>query len=413
MRRELHRFTALQVEAKGPGVHHDGGGLMLKVLSSATSRTGRSWVFRYYLHSQERRMGLGPYPRVSLKDAREKAAQMRAKLDAGIDPLADRQEAKRKAMAERAKLVTFKEAAAKLIAAKSPEWKNAKHAAQWSSTLEKYAFPVMGRLPVADIEIGHVMRVLQPIWGEIPETASRLRGRIEAVLAWSAVQGYRSGDNPASWSNNLEHALPAPSKVKKRKGGAGFSAMRYADIPAFMERLAQRSGAAAQALAFAIHTAARSGEVRGMTWAEVDLGAGIWTVPAGRMKAGAEHRKPLSDAAMRILHARRQRHGGDGLVFASDMGGDDANGQKPMSDMTLAAVIKRMKVTGATVHGFRAAFRTWAAEETAHQSWVAEMALAHTVKGIEAHYQRGDLMEKRRALADEWSNYIEGARDGG
>lgn len=413
MQRGLHMFTAKRVETLGPGVHHDGGGLMLRVQKTATPHTGRAWVFRYWIHGRERRMGLGPFPRVTLKDARDKAAAARRLLDQGVDPLQEREEARREAMAKHAKAVTFKDAAAKLIAAKAPEWKSDKHAAQWAATLETYAYPVMGRLPVADIEVGHVTRVLEPIWNEVPETASRLRGRIEAVLSWATVKGYRSGDNPARWKNGLEHALPAPSKVKKRKGATGFSAMPYSDIPAFMGRLKERSGAAAEALAFTIHTAARSGEVRGMTWAEVDLGARVWTVPQGRMKAGAEHRKPLSDAAMRILQSRRQRHGSEGLVFASDaVARNGAQGQKPMSDMTLGAVLKRMNEKGATVHGFRSAFRTWAAEETAHPSWVAEMALAHTVKGIEAHYQRGDLMDKRRALASEWSSFIEGASNG-
>ncbi|MCR9128450.1 MAG: integrase arm-type DNA-binding domain-containing protein [Alphaproteobacteria bacterium] len=408
MRRNLHTFTAKRVETLGPGVHNDGGGLMLRVQKTATAHTGRSWVFRYWLHGRERRMGLGSYPRVTLKDAREKAADARRLLDRGVDPLAERQEDRRRALAEHAKAVTFKEAAEKLIAAKAPEWKNAKHAAQWRSTLETYAYPVIGRLPVADIEFAHIKKILEPIWSQKVETASRLRGRIEAVLAWATTSGFRTGDNPARWTNGLEHHLPSPARVKKNAGASGFGAMPYDDVPAFMGKLKDRSGAAAEALAFTIHTAARSGEVRGMTWAEVDLGERVWTIPAGRMKAGAEHRKPLSDAAVRILQSRRQRHGSEGFVFASDMASKDGQ-QKPMSDMTLGAVLKRMKLEGVTVHGFRASFRTWAAEETDHPSWVAEMALAHTVKGIEAHYQRGDLMDKRRALAADWSAFVEGA----
>lgn len=407
MRRNLHTFTVKRVETLGPGVHNDGGGLMLRVQKTATAHTGRSWVFRYWLHGRERRMGLGSYPRVTLKDARDKAAEARRLLDQGVDPLEERQDARRRVMAKQAKAVKFKDAAEKLIAAKAPEWKNAKHAAQWASTLETYAYPVIGSLPVADIEVAHILKILEPIWTEKVETASRLRGRIEAVLGWAITSGYRSDDNPARWTKHLDMRLPAPAKVKKKAGASGFGAMPYSNVPAFMQKLKDRSGAAAEALAFTIHTAARSGEVRGMIWSEVDLGEGVWTIPAGRMKAGAEHRKPLSDSAVRLLQSRRQRHGSDGLVFASDMSKDGQ--QKPMSDMTLGAVLKRMKVTGVTVHGFRASFRTWAAEETDHPSWVAEMALAHTVKGIEAHYQRGDLMDKRRALAADWSAFIERA----
>lgn len=404
----LHAFSARAIETLPPGIHHDGGGLMLRVQKTATPHAGRSWVFRYWIHGRERRMGLGAYPRVSLKAAREKAAEARKLLDDGLDPLEQRHEARRRAMVERARTVTFKDAAERLIASKAPEWKNAKHAAQWAATLETYAYPVMARLPVADIEVGHVLKVLEPIWSEKVETASRLRGRIEAVLAWATTHGYRSGDNPARWTSGLDTVLPSPNKVKKRAGASGFAAMPYVDAPGFMAQLRERSGAAAEALAFLIHTAARSGEVRGMTWAEIDLGERIWTVPASRMKTAVEHRKPLSDAAVRILQSRRQRHGSDGLIFNSDVAAARGD-QREMSDMTLGAVVKRMGIKGATAHGFRATFRTWAAEQTDHPSWVAEMALAHTVKGIEAHYQRGDLMDKRRALADDWSAFLEGA----
>jgi integrase len=386
----MAKLTDRAVKTAPPGRHGDEAvkGLMLVVQPGGKSR---SWVLRYQIDGRRRDMGLGPYPEISLAEAREKALEARKLAKAKRDPLAARAR-------ERAPVyvLTFKAAAEALIESKRPGWRNAKHAAQWGSTLAAYAYPKLGDLDVKAIDTPAVLDVLRPIWVEKPETASRVRQRIEAVMNYATATKARTGDNPARWRGHLDNLLAKPSKVKKVEHHA---ALDWRTAPAFMAELAQREGTAAKALAFTILIAARSGEVRGMTWGELDLAAGVWTVPAGRIKAGKEHRVPLTATALALLP-----EGGDpdALVFPSP-----AMPDRPLSDMTLAAVLKRMGRDDLTVHGFRSTFRDWAGEATAHPREVIEAALAHRLKDkAEAAYARGDLLTKRRKLMEEWAAYL-------
>ena len=378
-------LTARKVETAEPGKHGDGRGLFLLVKPTGS----RSWVLRYQLKGQRRDLGLGAYPDVTLARAREKALEARRLVADGIDPLAER---------KKTKFLKFSDAASALIDSKRRGWKNAKHAAQWSATLNTYAMPKLGDLDVKVIETVDVVAVLKVIWNEKPETASRVRQRIEAVLDYATAIGVRSGDNPARWRGHLDHLLPKPNKVRAVKHHA---AMAYGDVPAFMAALALREGVSARALAFTILTAARSGETREMRWAEIDLDNSMWIIPAERMKAAKEHRVPLSDAALRLLGERGDN--GD-LIFNSD-----AKPGKPISDMSMTAVLRRMSLNGVTVHGFRSSFRDWAGETTAFPREVIEAALAHQLKDkAEAAYARGDLLDKRRQLMEAWAALITG-----
>jgi integrase len=379
------KLTDRTVKTVGPGRYGDGTvkGLMLVVRDNGS----RAWVMRYQLGGRRRDMGLGPYPEISLADAREKAldACRLIKRD-GKDPLAER---------GRAKVKTFKEAAKVLIESKKSGWRNAKHAAQWTSTLETYAYPKLGALDVQGVDTDAVLDVLRPIWPTKTETASRLRQRIEAVLEYATAMKARTGENPARWKGHLDNLLPKPSKVRAVKHHA---ALDWRQAPAFMTELAKRQGIDAQALAFTILTAARSGEVRGAAWREIDLTTAVWTVPPGRIKAGKEHRVPLTPAALALLGDPGEP---DELVFPSPM-----KKRKPLSDATLAAVLKRMGVD-VTVHGFRSCFRDWAGETTPHAREVIEAALAHRLKDkAEASYARGDLFQKRRKLMEDWSKFL-------
>lgn len=374
-------LTVRKVETAAPGRYTDGRGLMLVVKPTGA----RSWVLRYQLNGRRRDMGLGPYPEVTLAAARDKALEARRRLVEGVDPLTLRP----------APSMTFRDAAEALIETKSSGWRNAKHEAQWSSTLATYAFPTLGDLDVKSIDTPHVLTVLRTIWTAKPETASRLRQRIEAVLDFAAVQGVRSGLNPARWRGHLENALPKPSLVRRVEH---HPALDWRELPAFMTALSGRQGVSARTLEFLILTASRSGEVRGMRWAEVDLDAGVWIVPAERMKAAREHRIPLVSQAMAILGAPSFP---DTLVFPSPF-----NDAKPMSDMSLAAVLKKMGRGGITVHGFRSTFRDWAGETTGFPREVIEAAMAHRLKDkAEAAYARGDLFNKRRALMEAWASF--------
>ncbi|MEO0426176.1 MAG: integrase arm-type DNA-binding domain-containing protein [Pseudomonadota bacterium] len=390
----MGKLTARGVETAGSGRHGDGEGLWLHVGKTG----GRSWVLRYKRNGKQREMGLGPTSLVTLAEAREDAREARRKLFRGIDPLDEREAQKAKAAIETAKRVTFGQAAEQCIKALSAGWKNEKHAAQWPSTLNSYAMPVFGHLPVAEIDTGLVMKVLEPIWLEKPETASRLRGRIEAVLNWAQARGYRSGENPARWKGHLDHLLPAREKVRAVKHHA---AVPWRELPEVYQRIGKVSGAGAKALMFATLTAARSGEVRGATWSEIDLERRTWTVPAGRMKAGREHRVPLSDAAVGLLNDMQPlAQGADSFVFPGNRPG------KPLSDMTLTATLRRLEIE-ATPHGMRSAFADWAAEATHYQHEVREMALAHTISSaVERAYRRGDLFDRRRALMDDWARFL-------
>lgn len=393
MPRKSRELSALEVgRMKFPGRHPVGGvaGLLLKV-----SPTGaRSWVLRVMIAGKRRDAGLGAYPDVTLAQAREKAREARGLIEQGVDPIARKVSAKSALLAARRAETTFEQATRSFIEAKSREWANAKHAAQWESTLKTYAFPTIGRLSVGDVTLTHVMAILEPIWTTKTETATRVRGRIEAVLDWATVRGYREGENPARWRGHLDKLLAKPTKVAKV---AHHAALAVDEIAPFMTALRKREGIAARALEFLVLTGARSGEVRGATWSEIDLNNSVWTVPAGRMKAGREHRVPLSPEAVQLLHAL-PRFAHTDIVFVAPRGG-------VLSDMTLSAVMRRMEVD-AVPHGFRSTFRDWAAERTNYPREVAEMALAHTIESkVEAAYRRGDLFEKRRRMMADWSKF--------
>jgi integrase len=385
---EVSKLTA-------PGLHFVGGvaGLGLQV----TPGGARAWTLRVSIAGRRRDMGLGAYPAVTLAMARDKAREARELIRRGVDPIERQREAQSALRAAVASALTFKETAKAYMVAHETGWKNLKHAQQWRNTLETYAYPVMGDLLVRDVQKEHVLAVLRPIWTEKNETASRLRGRIELVLSYAMQAGYRpEGLNPARWKGGLDKLLAAPSKVAKAEH---HPALPVAQAGEFMQRLRAAEGIGARALEFAILTAARSGEVRGATWAEIDLHSQVWTVPASRMKAGREHRVPLSPAAIELLSALPRIAGTD-LVFPSSR-------STQLSDMTLSAVLRRMKIR-AVPHGFRSTFRDWAAERTNYPRDVAEMALAHSIENkVEAAYRRGDLFEKRRRMMGDWAAFLE------
>jgi len=395
------KLSAIEVrQAKGPAVLHDGGGLYLRV--SATR--AKSWVFRFQLDGKRRDMGLGPYPDISLAEARARAAAHRNQRRDGIDPL-DAKAAQRQAQrVSVAKGRTFRECAAEFIDKNRAGWRNAKHAAQWGSTLEAYVYPVIGDLPVGAIDAGLVVQVLDPIWNTRPETASRVRGRIEAVLDAATVRSFRQGPNPAQWKGNLAHILPARRKVRKVEHHA---ALPFDDMPEFLAALRGREGMSSRALEFAILTAARTGEVLDARWGEFNLAERLWIVPAIRMKGGREHRVPLSDAALAVIDEVRP------LALTRDGEPDPAvpvfpslRRALPLSNMVLLMLLRRMGRGALTVHGFRSTFSDWAAERTAYPREVVEMALAHAIGDkVEAAYRRGDLFEKRRQLMDAWARF--------
>lgn len=373
-------------------------GLLLQV----TSAGGRSWILRVKIGNKRREIGLGGYPAVTLAQAREKARAIREDIANGVDPVEQRRAARSALMATQGARITFDECAEKFIEAKAAEWRNPKHRAQWAATLKKYASPVIGSLDAQDITLAHIVKILEAdnLWTTKTETASRLRGRIESVLDWATVRGYRTGDNPARWKGHLDKLLPAPTKTKVVKHHA---ALPYTQINAFLTELRGREGIAAKALEFVILTAARSGEVRGACWDEVDLDAALWTIPASRMKAAKEHVIPLTQQAVTLLKSLPSTPD-NSLVFPAPRGG-------VLSDMTLGAVLKRMGRSDLTTHGFRSTFRDWAGEMTAHPREVIEHALAHQLKDkAEAAYARGSLLIKRRKLMNEWSAYCERAQ---
>lgn len=376
------------------GMYSDGGGLWLQIKNG-----GKSWIFRFMLNGKARYYGLGSFDICTLAEARAKALECRKLLAQGIDLIENKQEQQLQKTLLSARKITFADCAVKYIESQRSGWKNPKHAAQWQSTISSYANPVLGELAVADIDLGLVLRVLEPIWNTKNETASRVRGRIESILDWATVHGYRQGDNPARWKGHLDVILPAPAKVQKTEHHA---ALPYVDMCAFMTDLRQRKGIAARALEFTILTATRSGESRGAEWSEIDLASKIWTIPAERMKAGKEHRIPLSESACKLLGSTLRISGtGSRYVFPSLKG-------STLSDMTLTAVLRRMERNDITVHGFRSSFRDWAAETTAFPREVIEHAMSHQLKDkAEAAYQRGDLLIKRAKLMEAWAAYCE------
>lgn len=399
MSRKATELGALAVSRlRDPGLHAVGGvsGLYLQVTASGA----RTWILRATMGGKRRDMGLGGYPDVTLAEAREKAREARAKIEQGIDPILERERALSLLKAEQAKSMTFEAACRALIDAKSDEWRNAKHRAQWSSSLETYAYPVIGKLQVGDVGQAHVLSVLQPIWKDKTETANRLRGRIEQVLDWAKVRGFREGENPARWRGHLDKLLPAPAKIARV---VHHKALPIDAMPGFMAALRQRKGIAPRALEFLVLTAARSGEVRGATWQEIDMDAAVWTVPAERMKAGKEHRVPLSPQALALLAGLPRVHGIE-LVFPAPRGG-------LLSDTALTALMRRMELD-AVPHGMRSTFRDWTAERTNYPREVAEMALAHTIgNAVEAAYRRGDLFTKRAEMMAEWAIFCAGMNE--
>lgn len=380
---------------KAEGLHAVGGvaGLYLQVRGPS-----KSWILRVMVGKKRRDMGLGGYPSVTLAMAREKARQAREAIGGGVDPIMERERVKSALVAAQLSELTFDQATKKFLDARSDEWRNAKHRQQWENTLATYASPVLGNLLVADIQREQVLAVLEPIWKTKTETASRLRGRIESVLDWASARGYRQGDNPARWRGHLDQLLAKPSKIAKVEHHA---ALGIDQVPKFMADLCQREGTGARALELLVLTAVRSGEVRGAVWSEIDLAGAVWTIPASRMKAGREHRVPLSKPALDVLNSLPRVEGCD-LVFPGAQ-------NKPLSDMTLTGVIRRMDVD-AVPHGFRSTFRDWVSERTSYPSDVAEMALAHTIQNkVEAAYRRGDLFAKRAELMNEWASFCLGA----
>ena len=397
MQRTIRRLTAREVANTKPDADRralmlaDGGNLWLQVTRDPehSDRIRRSWVFRYELDGVRHDLGLGPLYTLDLADARAKAKTLRQQLLDGIDPLAAKQQAKRDRLAKLAaekRALTFRECAAQCIAAHEDGWTNAKHRGQWTQSLRDYAYPVLGDLAVDDITTAHVVKALEPIWKTVPETASRVRGRIEKVLGWATVRGFRSGDNPARWRGHLQELFSAKAKTRAVEH---FKAMPFAEVPAITADLRRKDTLAARALELLILTAARRGEIAGATWREIDLVRRIWTIPAARMKAGKEHRIPLCSPAVELLHALGKH--------------DDKDRVFPMADGAMLLLLREMR-SGITVHGFRSSFRDWAAERTNYPNIVAEAALAHAVSNaVERAYRRGDLFEKRRRLMNDWA----------
>ncbi len=394
MARKAKELSPLVVgRLKEPGHHAVGGvaGLYLYVSDSGA----KSWVLRASIAGKRRHMGLGGFPDVPLAQAKDKARLARDAISQGVDPIMQRKAAISQLRASHASEKTFKDAAESYIEAHGESWKNAKHRAQWSSTLETYAYPVVGKLFVRDVGQEHVLAILEPIWKEKTETATRLRGRIESVLDWATARKFRSGENPARWKGHLDKLLPAPGRIQRV---VHHRALPISSLSGFMVELRKRDGTAARALEFAILCASRSGEVRGACWSEIDMDARVWTIPATRMKAGREHRVPLSSDAVDLLK-KLPRFVDNDLVFPAPRGAQ-------LSDMSLTAVLRRMEVD-AVPHGFRSSFRDWAGELTNHPRELAEQALAHTLENkVEAAYRRGDALEKRRMMMEDWAHHL-------
>ena len=409
-------LTALDIRrlehptGKGNALFAVGGvtGLYLQI----TPGGGRSWILRTTVGKARRDIGLGGFPSVTLAQARDKAREARDKVERGIDPVAERLAAKAALVAAAGRGLTFEVAMDRYLAAKLDAFRNAKHRQQWGNTLATYAVPVLGKMMVQDIAVQDVLRVLQPIWADRTETASRVRGRIESVLSWATVAGHRTGDNPARWAGNLKELLPAPSKVAKE---GNQPALTLDDAPRWFASLRDREGFGARALEFLAMTAVRSQEVRGAVWDEIDLDKGLWIIPAARMKMAREHRVPLTPEAVALLKTL-PRLEGNPLVFPAARGGQ-------LSDMTLSAAMKRLHAADvaaggpgfldrvskrpAVPHGVRSSFCDWVAERTNFPGEMAEVALAHRINNaVEASYRRGDMIEKRRRMMGEWQGFL-------
>ena len=392
---KVNQLSDLKVKRAKPGMYGDGSNLWLQVTGNPAN-AAKSWLFRYTRDGKQKYMGLGAYPDVGLREAREKAVEARRVLREGKDPLRERQAQKVAAALEAAKDMTFQQCAERYIEAHRDGWKNPKHVEQWENSLKRYAYPVLGKHSVQLIDTGLVLEVVEPIWKTKTETASRVRSRIENILSWATARELRQGDNPARWKGHLDHLLPDRDKIQKLEH---FEALPYVEIGSFMAELRDEGGAAARALEFTILNASRTDEVLGATWDEIDLKDKLWVIPAERMKGKKEHRVPLSNQAV-VLLEEMAKLGAEGYVFP---------GRKPdsrLSPMAMLMLLRRMKRGDITVHGFRSTFRDWAAERTSFPRDVAEMALAHTIGDkVEAAYRRGELLDKRRRLMTEWAKF--------
>jgi integrase len=395
--RAIGRLTALKVERLAkPGMHADGGGLYLRI----TPRGARNWVLRYMLNGRPRWMGLGPLALYGLAEARARALDARRKRHDGIDPIDARRADRARHRLEVAKSITFQECAEMYIASHKAGWRNEKHKYQWPATLQAYAYPVFGALPVQAVDTALMLKVLEPIWANKSETASRVRQRIENVLDFAKVRGYREGENPARWRGHLDKLLPARSRVRQVEH---LAALPYSDLPLFLANLRKRDAFAARGLEFLILTAARTNEVIGARWSEIDLLDKTWTIPADRMKALREHRVPLSPPALALLQVM-QTAGLTNDINAYVFPGPRAG--KPLSNMAFLMLLRRMGIVDLTVHGFRATFKTWASERTSIQNEIVEAALAHIVGDkVEQAYRRTDMFEKRRRLMQQWATF--------
>lgn len=416
-------LTAIAVRQAGSGSYSDGAGLMLLVKETGTA----TWILRYQLDGKRRDMGLGAARgkgSVGLAEARSLAEAALRLTRQGVDPIAHRAaqaadaaaKAQKSEADEGSKARTFRRVSEAFIASHQASWSNSKHGEQWTSTLTNDAYPHIGDLPIAAIGTPHVLAVLEPIWSTKTETASRIRGRIERILDFARVHGWREGENPARWRGHLSHILPAPSRIAPVEH---HPALPWRQVPTFLRALRRKAGDGGRALHFAILTAARSGEVREMTWQEIDFVSAVWTVPAFRMKAREVHRVPLSDEAIDLL---RDQLPDDGKPCPTDFVFPGKRKGRPLSDMTLSQLVRGMATDGlepgevprwcdesgevVVPHGFRSSFRDWAAEATRHQREVAEAALAHTLESkVEGAYQRGDLLDKRRVLMQDWAEF--------
>jgi integrase len=387
MARGIHKLSAGKVAGTTkPGMHSDGGGLYLRVKPAAGGGVSKSWFFRYGLNHKGHRIGLGSARDRTLAEARDKAAELRKLLLDKVDPVIERQRQRAEQLIASRPPVLFREAAIEYLKTHDAKW-SPRHARDWLDTLERFAFPALGKLPVDRIDVDAVLGVLKPQWLEKHQTVSRLRGRIESIMGSAIARNLHPGPNPASWTV-LKHLLPASIKNGKKH----FEALPYAQVAGFTAELRKIDSVASYALQFAILTAARTGEIRDAVWSEISLQTRTWTIPPKRMKTGKEHKVPLSDAAVAILERMRELRTGD-TIF-------------PFGAAEMRRTIKRAGYSGITPHGFRSSFRDWAAERTNTQNFVVEMALAHAIpSGVEAAYRRGDLFEKRRRLMDQWATF--------
>jgi integrase len=394
MARRLNRLSVKFVESKRhePGMYADGGGLYLRVAEGGS----KQWIFRYVVNGRLRDMGIGPCHTLDLAKAREKAQQARELRLEGIDPIDHKRAQRAAAVAADARSMTFRQCVEGYIKDNETKWTNAKHRHEWSATLSRYAYPPLGNLPVGSIDTPLVLKVLKPLWERVPETASRVRGRIENVLGWATVHHYRTGDNPARWKGHLEHALPARGEVAKVKHHA---ALPYTQAGLFMAKVREDTRIGARCLEFIALTVARVGEANLAEWDEIDFTQRVWTVPGKRMKAGKEHRVPLSKAALAVLEEMRAIRTSD-YIFSGKRTG------RPVGANTVLRIAKETAGFEITTHGLRSTFRDWAAERTNFPREVAEIALAHAIpNAVEAAYRRGDLFDKRRKLMDAWAAY--------